>query len=425
MSEWDEPGKASRSNKHSFTAGPWDVGMTIAALLAVASAAFLVSYLTKDIATRPVWLLAICFAVPVAALMLAVFLKEKASSSMTPSSSRGAQFALAVGTVFAAALVGCFCQVTNKEAKTETVIQREGWNDLLIILDKSGSMMFNGKNKAATDAVMELLDRMDDNAQVALLIDTDWDTPLTTRTIEFGALSAQRENMKKLANYPCYDTANFPLAFDTAQKMLGTYTADDDEKAPAILVISDGIDNQNLFRSENYAGFLIERGVKVFYLYVDPISDGEMVRLAAATGGQSIDVSNLDGLTDQMQKVVMETTTEIIYKDALRDIEESETAKIVTGILFVVLGFMIGLTLTIMFSLQGQKRFQLFLSPLMALLAYSLLAFGQHIISVPWLREAVAFSMLGLVLMRSNLTNQKKRLTDSQPETDVSDESNW
>ena len=53
MSEWDEPLKPDESQRHSISAGPWDAGMTIVALVAVAATSSLVSYFTKDIPTRP------------------------------------------------------------------------------------------------------------------------------------------------------------------------------------------------------------------------------------------------------------------------------------------------------------------------------------------------------------------------------------
>ena len=82
----------------------------------------------------------------------------------------------------------------------------------------------------------------------------------------------------------------------------------------------------------------------------------------------------------------------------------------------ILLGILIGVTLTIMFSLQGQRRLQTFLSPAMAVLAFLLLAFGKSIISTPWVREAVAFSMLGVVLMRSNrVDGQTKKEKKEKP----------
>lgn len=406
MSEWDDLLETEKQGKGVNT-GKWDAGMTIAALVVVVFASFMVSYLTKDIPSRPIWLLFLCFAAPAAALMLAVYLKEKLFPSMTPSSSRKAQLILAICTVIAAGLVGCFCQVSNVEAQGEqTVITHEGWSDLLIVFDKSGSMMTDNRNIEATKAVKALLNTMDDEVQVGLLIDVDWETvPLQNRKIDFGPLKDQRDNLIKLASTPTGGVAYFGRAFDAACKMLDTYTGEGNR---AIVVISDGTDffsdedSAERFVADNYEDKLVSRGVKVYYLYVDQDHVNEMDKLAVNTGGESIYVSNLSELTEKMQEVAKVPIKVVVYKDALRDIDESNTARIVTGILLTVLGVLIGLTLTIMFSLQGQKRLQLVLSPLMAVLSFLLLAFGSGIIPTDWLREATAFSLLGIVLMRSN-----------------------
>jgi len=397
MSEWDNF-ETEQQNTDGNVKGNWDVLMTLAALAATSAAAFLMAYLTKDIPTRPIWLLAICFAAPVAALMLAVFLKEKVSSSMTPSTSRKAQFLLAGSCVLAAALIGCFCQVTNHEAK-ETRVETEGWNDLLIVLDKSGSMTGN-YNKAATNAVISLLNKMDDHSQVAMLIDVDWQTSLDSRKIDLGPLSQQRDELIQLAQHKTSGTSDFTKAFQTVQNMLKNYHSEG--KNISVLLVSDGIDITGKFRANDFSQWFKDREVKVNYLYVDPKYEKEVEKLALSTKGSSIDVSNLDQITNQMQKLVQVTTYEVIHKDALRDIRDSDSAKTVVGILFALMGVLLGVSLTVMFSLQGQKRFQLILSPLMAILSFVILAFGHQTISVPWIREGIAFSLLGIVIMRSN-----------------------
>ena len=59
---------------------------------------------------------------------------------MTPSTSRSAQLILVLCSVLAAAVVGCFCQVSNQEAKVRQEITHTGWSDVIIVMDKSGSM---------------------------------------------------------------------------------------------------------------------------------------------------------------------------------------------------------------------------------------------------------------------------------------------
>ena len=44
----------------------------------------------------------------------------------------------------------------------------------------------------------------------------------------------------------------------------------------------------------------------------------------------------------------------------------------------------------------------------MAILAFLLLAFGKNLIPVPWIREGFAFTLLGIVIMRSNHPGGRK-----------------
>lgn len=409
MSEWDDFGQGPEKRSNSVGGGSLDIGLTVAALLAVAVVSFALAYLTKEIVSRPFWLLGICNAAPVAALMGVVVLKEKIAPSMTPSTSRKSQTLLAVCSVLMAFVVGCFCQISNVEAREpRTELVGEGWSDLLIILDKSGSMSKDNRDQAASKAVKKLVSQMDDEAQVAMLIDVGWKenntgsdiVPLSERRLDFAPLSAQRKKLLEMAEFPLYINENFPRAFDVAFEMLEQYKVEG--KRPTILMISDGADCTNKFRAVNYADRLNEMNVKVYYLYVDPDFSGEVSALAESTGGSSFYVSNLDKLAEKMQEVVKIPVYETVYRDALRDIQISDSAKIVTGSLLLVLGALIGISLTIMLSLQGQRRFQMILSPLMAALAFLLLAYGKEVISEDWVREGTAFTLLGVVLMRSN-----------------------
>ena len=418
MSEWDyeDQGTGTSGRAAGQPAGSWDAGMTAAALAAVTAVSFLTAWLTKDVPSRPFWMLGLCFAAPVVALLSSVFLKEKISSSMTPSTSRNAQMILIACSILAAAVVGCFCQVSNEQAdKVEQIVVGEGWSDVLIILDKSGSMSeYTGKpgetlDSLATEAVTDLIGQMDDTTRVGLLIDVGWaennelrwTVPLEKRLLAIQKLTPEhRKELTKMAQFSLGCNENFPRAFEVASEVVQGYDGRDGDLT--IIVISDGQDITNQFRAANFADLFIERQVKVQYLYVAPGYSTEMSRLAEMTGGTSLYVNDRGTLVDQMKKMVSVSRPVTIYKDALRDIDESTRAKIVTGILLLLLGLLIGVSLTVMFSLQGQKRFQMILSPVMALLAFAILAFGKDLIAVPWIREGVAFSLFGIVLMRKN-----------------------
>ena len=120
MSEWDfeEFGGDQSKGSRNILSNQWDIVMTVVTFFAVTLVSFLMAWLTKDIPSRPLWMLGLCFAAPVTALLLSAFAKEKVSSSMTPSTSRKAQMGLVCCSILVAFVVGCFCQVTNEKADT-------------------------------------------------------------------------------------------------------------------------------------------------------------------------------------------------------------------------------------------------------------------------------------------------------------------
>ncbi len=398
MSEWDEglPSGKEKNNSSSIS-GSWDVLQTVMVLIITAAAAFLTAYVTRDNPSRPFWLLALCFAVPVAALLLSAFVKEKLIPTMTPNTSRGAQLILVLCSIFAAAVVGCFSQVSNQEARLVKEVTQTGWNNVLIILDKSGSMSIYERDENATEAVIELINSIEEGTDVGLLIDVDWNETSIQHIYDIQPLDdSNRNRLITAAQFRPTGGANFGQALNTAAEML---EATADPGSYTILYISDGTDP---LRAEAYSSRFTSLGVKINYLYVDENHSDDLARLAALTGGESIFAAKADELVSQMQRITTYVQTSTIYKDALRDIDESSTAKTVTAILLLLLGILIGLTLTVMFSVQGQRRFQLILSPVMAVIAFLLLAFGKDLIPAAWIREGVAFSLLGLVFMKSN-----------------------
>ena len=407
MDEWgnNDP-MAPRKEKETYTGGAWDVGMTAVVLAAVVVVSFLVAYLTKDNPSRPFWLLGFSFSAPVAALMGAVVLHEKVHSTMTPSTSRGAQFGLAMCSVAAAFLVGCGCQVSNTEAKeivTEEKVVTSGWSDVLIVLDKSGSM-YGDRDETATQAVIDLINSIDESAEVGLLID-DWYKPntLKNRVVPLAPLTqAQRDKLIAKAQTPVDGWADYTEDFKAIEDMIADYRKRSDEPIP-ILLISDGENSVDLNRLTQQCKDL---KLVVYYLYVTQDHSDGVEKLALASGGESVYVSDHDSLLGQMKQAVtsekVDVVTSTTYKDALRDIQESTPAKTVTGIMLLLLGLLIGISLTIMLSVRKQKRFQVILSPLMAVASFLLLVFGDKLISEPWIREGVAFSLLGLVIMRAN-----------------------
>ena len=193
---------------------------------------------------------------------------------------------------------------------------------------------------------------------------------------------------------------NFSAALTAAMNMI-QQAADADNRV-SIIFVTDGIDIYS-FTADQFLADMKKEKVTLNYIRVgDADENTEMARLAKETGGKNIQTTDIATLKDDMAKTIQELIPRVVRFDALRDIEKSDKAKIVMGLLLALLGILIGVTLTIMFSRQGQKRAQLLISPLMAVLAFVILTYGKQLIPEGWLREAIALSCFGVVVMKKN-----------------------
>lgn len=407
MSEWDDLGtttptakgkKEKPQNKpvRAAASGKWNAAQTIVAFFSVTLAATAVAWLTRNVESRPIWMLACCFAVPVLTLMASVMLVEKVSNAMTPQTSRGAQMGLAAATVVVAGLVGLFCQVTNVEAQQVVSVVGTGWQDAIIVMDKSGSM-FDTMDTEATKAVRQLLAQMDDSASVGFVAYDDQ----VRGSVPMGKLTGEhKQAIMTMAQIEPDGGTNFSAALTAAMNMI-QQAADADNRV-SIIFVTDGIDIYS-FTADQFLADMKKEKVTLNYIRVgDADENTEMARLAKETGGKNIQTTDIATLKDDMAKTIQELIPRVVRFDALRDIEKSDKAKIVMGLLLALLGILIGVTLTIMFSRQGQKRAQLLISPLMAVLAFVILTYGKQLIPEGWLREAIALSCFGVVVMKKN-----------------------
>lgn len=407
MSEWDDLGtttptakgkKGKPQNKpvRAAASGKWNAAQTIVAFFSVTLAATAVAWLTRNVESRPIWMLACCFAVPVLTLMASVMLVEKVSNAMTPQTSRGAQMGLAAATVVVAGLVGLFCQVTNVEAQQVVVVEGTGWQDAIIVMDKSGSM-FGPMDTKATKAVRQLLAQMDDSASVGFVAYDD----RVRGSVPMGKLTGEhKQAIMTMAQIEPDGLTNFSAALTAAMNMI--QQAADADNGVSIIFVTDGFDNYE-FTADQFLADMKKEKVTLNYIRVGNADENtEMATLAKETGGKNIQTTDIATLKEDMAKTIQETIPRVVRFDALRDIEKSDKAKIVMGLLLALLGILIGVTLTIMFSRQGQKRAQLLISPLMAVLAFVILTYGKQLIPEGWLREAIAFSCFGVVVMKKN-----------------------
>ncbi len=435
MSEWDfndtdvsEDFSSSHRGKRKKKdyVGNLNTGMTIGCLLAVVAVSFLVAWLMKDTA-RNFWAMGLTFAAPFAALMGSALLVENATGRMTPQCSRNAQRICVLVTVVAAFVIGCLSEILHQPVIVERV---EPEYDYLIVVDKSGSMVFSELEEPSKKALHELIDYMEDGNNVGIVafaseVAGEQDiAPLDDKQrARIGAVIDFENNVTSTydaatntTNYVGSGT-NFSEAMGSAMKLIERMP--DRTRITRIILVTDGdyasigdFDEFNAWVSKQNNLNFGEKQVELCAIQLGEAPMLDMVKEAVnLTGGTIYDHVQIDELASQLQTL---KTTIIIPEpvDTLKATYAGQTADgkpntpymILTCVLLILQGLLCGIALKIMFSVEGQFRFQTILSPLMGLTAFLLLNFGRYIgIAPAWFCEAIAFSCFGLVFMRENL----------------------
>ncbi len=429
MNEWgDGTGFEQNDNPQasgSLRGGPLHVGMSICSLIAVSAVSFLLAWLMSD-HVRSFWEMGLVFAAPFAALMGSTILVDKATRKMTPNTSRKSQAVFAAVTIVAAFVIGCLAEVLHQPVIVEHV---EPAYDYLIIMDKSGSMVFWDLEKPCQQALNQLIDTMEDENRVGIIA---FDDKIQGRVSMAALDDTQRGKIHGVINTKIYTYEEtdpvtgetysvgggtfFSDAMDEAMRMLGSDTPR--ERTVRIIMVTDGDDqsvgNFNAFTSwakkQNSA---VPEGKQIEFCAVQigeaPMLD--MVKKAVeATGGTIYDGTRINDLAAKLQSLKKTTivpekidTLKATYAGQTADGKPNTPYMIISAAMLLILGLLTGFSLMMMFSVRNQFRFQIILSPLMGICAFLLLNFGQKLgISPAWVCEGLAFSLFGIVLMREN-----------------------
>lgn len=427
MSEWDNevtglPGKDKRE-KNNY-AGKLNIPMTIACFLAVTAVSFIVAWLMRDTA-RSFWEMGLTFAAPFAALMCSAMLVERSTGRMTPQCSRNAQMICVLATIATAFSIGCLAEVLHQPVIIENA---EPEYDYLIVQDKSGSMLSEELDTSSEEALHELIDQMEDVNNVGIVA-------FGSKVIEKQEIlpldSQQREKILKIVDIPIStwnkrdpktsqistygDGTNFTNAMKGAMGLIEKM--ENRTRPMRIILVTDGDDQANGdFKDFNKWASQINTDTTKEKIELCAIQLGKtpmlsMVKEAVKlTGG--IDEK---ARTDELASILLNMKSTLIIPepvDTLKATYEGRTSDgkpntpymILTCVLLIMQGLLCGFALKIMFSVQGQFRFQTILSPLMGLAAFLILNFGRFAgIAPAWICEGAAFSVLGSVFMRENL----------------------
>ena len=416
MSEWDldeelRNGGSSKKTKQSGNTGGLNIAMTATCFVAVTAVSFLTAWLLKDI-VRDFWLMGLTFAAPFAALMCSAMTVEKATGRMTPITSRNAQMICILVTVVAAFVIGCLAELLHQPVVVQHV---EPEYDYVIVVDKSSSMDYNNLEEPSRQAINGLIDNMEDMNNVGIVA---FGSGLKNNTQPIRPLDdEQRRRIKALVNRPADSGTNFSEAMSDTMQLIEAMP--ERTRTVRIILVTDGDAANGSFSEFNtWAERLNSQtpGKKQIELCAIQLGAAPMLSMVKdavkKTGGTIYDQVQVDELAKQLQTlkntlVVPEPvdTLKATYAGQTADGKPNTPYMIMTCVLMILQGFLCGFALKIMFSYQGQFRFQTILSPLMGLCAFLLLNFGRHLgIAPAWICEAIAFSVFGLVFMRENLT---------------------
>ncbi len=366
----------------------WHSYLTILSFLLVGGLSFLMAYLTKDVPDRPIWMVGLIFMVPACAMFLSAMLMEFSLGAMTPSTSRSAQIKVAVAATLATMVVGCVFDAVYLYGG----FVGESSDNLLFLVYEDDVSGNSSTDQAVMQVLDDLIDRAGDKVEAGLFVfDTSNDDNTVVPLAPFTR--DQRQKMYR-ALIEGQKDQHVEYGIQEAYQMVEERTND---KPTRIIIISDLVMPYGTPESEQDS--------ELTYLKDNQISLNMMGR------GESDDVTYY--LVDQTGGKIINDYNAANFLDSLRTItrkdgdmirSDTASANILTGIMLLLEGLVIGFGLMLLLSLRGQKRFQVILSPLMAGLAYLVLKVLPLDSVDQWIREGIAFSLLGLVFMTRNFT---------------------
>ncbi len=405
--------------------GSWHTALTLLTLPLVTIACFLMAYTTRLIPQRGALILGCTFAMPAAVIMGVALLLEIQTSAMNPSYSRKGQLGVALITVLACFIIGCFGEVANgfsappppPTATTELApspgpITTE--YNYIILLDKSASMS-GAYDARSVDAVHQFLKDTADGVYIGLIAFCD-------RILEMEHMQplddTARTALASVAGIATTGMTNFTLPILYAQQMIreaGLYNG----LETRILMVTDG----DAFLPDSDVLAIIrecrEVNASVSCMSIDSVSHNvQLNRIIRETGGMKLTVSDVSTLyesltlaanmkpTPSLAPMPVPSPEPIFISDVVREIGasalEKESHVWIAFAMFIAEGIVLGVALSLMLSRQGQKRLQPLLSILMGVTAVCFIRFAQFGADDIWMKEGVAFSLYGFVVMRKN-----------------------
>lgn len=374
--------------------GPWYWPLTIVAFLIVGGLSFLMAYLTKDIPERNELLMGLIFAVPMAAMFLASLLLEHRTCAMTPSYLRKSQCIIALAAVVATFGVGTLCDWIY----LHNFVAAGRCPDTVFVLDKSGSMSaYLEANKTYNQVMIESVDTCLDGISPYTEVGLVLFGTTVCGEVELAPLTDAHKAaiVKRMTDEPADDGYNyFQLGINAALDM---FREQDGNGPRQIIFLTDGYE----WGFTEYVESL-SKECKQLNVTVNAVGFGE----AASVQQLQALVDNTGGMTKSAtaaEELVSVFASWVTYDgDMIRS--QDPKANLMTGIMLILEGLVIGLGMWLMLSVHGQLRAQMIISPLMGAAGLVLLKYVGFDAELDywWIVEGAAFTLLGIVFMTKN-----------------------
>ena len=408
--------------------GGWHWLLSLVSIVIVTLFSMGMAWLTRWVDERPVWMMGLIFMVPTGALMLATMLVEGATSAMTPGTSRKPQIRLAIIVTIATFLVAVICDLIYLQgfkkplAPAQSTVQPTQVSErILLIWDQTASMNENGVHEEAIRTAEKMLDQLPGVVQVALVSDGE--------TILFAAYGEDQKQCMAdvMKQTPAKGRMYYEEALAKAIEMINNSSSQ--EKTRSVF-FSDGRHAWSKDGQFGQGNLLLNDPVALYWVQFADVPEeyrkmAEALNECYVVSPQDTE-SILKGLVSVQydEKVApAEVPKEIrLQQDLIRNRDLS--AIVITCVMMVLEGLSLGICLSLMFSVSGQFRAQYLISPLMGVLSFVLLKFVMDIsdMSTWWIKEGLAFSLLGVVFMTKNRFGGKRRTSGSSL---VQDDSSW
>lgn len=373
----------------------WHWPLTLLSLVLVSGLSFLMAYLTKDVNERSVGLMGLIFMVPAGAMFLAAMIMEFGLGAMTPQISRSVQIRTAVFATAATFGVACLC---------DAVYLHGGF-----VADSADNMVFlvyedsTAGNSPTDRAVMEVLDelyrRAGDKVQVGLFM------------FSFGNSGTRdaRDSVVPLANFSVDQRQKIYNSLIHGQKYQASAYGHEEaysmveqsgtDRNTKVIIISDkaityGNSSYTQVEWDRDLQRLAKANIALSFMGNGAPDEG-MYYVAEKSGGMVVTGYTSENVLGNL-KAITRTESDMVRAD-------TASATVLTGVMLLLEGLVIGLGLMLLLSVSGQKRIQVILSPLLAVAAFLVLKVLPIGDNVPqWVVEGAAFSLLGIVFMNRN-----------------------